>query len=108
MPSDLDAFLDAFPPWATTATMEDVSYFAAGPSSAATSGEARHALMRVVAAIVKGQGYDGIESSAMAHILNSLESCEWMRCADLLRVETGWTDSRCDGCSDVLPAYARP
>jgi hypothetical protein len=56
--------------------MSDTSYFVAGPSSQPYSSEARQLLFSVVAAIAKGQGYDGIDSSAMDYILNRLESCE--------------------------------
>ncbi|UZJ56756.1 hypothetical protein CBS101457_006076 [Exobasidium rhododendri] len=54
--------------------MSDVSYHIPGPSSQPTSVAARESLKIVVAAVVKGQGYDGIDASALDCILNSVES----------------------------------
>lgn len=56
--------------------MTDVSYFAPGPSTLPSPSEAREALAKMVAVIVKTKGYDDIQSSAMGYILNNLESCE--------------------------------
>jgi hypothetical protein len=54
--------------------MRDISYHASGPSSQPSSDAARQSLTMVVAAIAKGQGYDGIEASALDYILNTVES----------------------------------
>lgn len=53
-----------------------VSSFAV-PSKLPSASEARQSLMRMVAAIVRAQGYEKVESSAMAYILNSVESCKY-------------------------------
>lgn len=64
----------------TTYTLEramtDVSHFAPGPSVLPSASESRQSLQRMIAVIAKTQGYDGIQSSAMAYILNNLEKCE--------------------------------
>jgi hypothetical protein len=56
--------------------MSNVAYNVASSSTLPSNTEARQCMRRVVAAIVRGQGYDGIESSAMDYILNGVESCE--------------------------------
>ncbi|KAJ8606845.1 hypothetical protein MRB53_040655 [Persea americana] len=55
----------------------NVEHFIAGPSTLPTNDKARQSLETVVAAIVKAQGYDAIEASALAYIVNNVES--WNR-----------------------------